>query len=114
MPLRIEVLNTEGMPVTEPVSVVFDREGGTVGRSADNTLCCPTTVSRASMQDQLPCRPVPPDGRKCERTLIFNRDQLVHYDRVELDDGDILRIGDYELGVTYEERIRNTHAVGGR
>jgi type VI secretion system protein len=104
MPLRIDVLKFRGQAVAEPASVVFDRHGGTVGRASDNRLVLPDEgVSRKHVQISFENGRYYLTDDSTNGTLICNSDLLVHFGKVELADGDILRIGDYEVSVDITE-----------
>jgi len=101
--LRIEILKYRGHAVSSPSSVVFGKEGGTVGRSNDNRLVLPDEcISRRH------ARILYEDGKyylsdnSANGTQIVNRDLYVQGGTAELMDGDTLRIGDYELGVSID------------
>lgn len=112
MPLRIDVFRYRGQPVTEPLSVLFDREGGTIGRSPDcDMVLSDDCVSRKHARITFSAGRYHLTDESANGTLIANRDLLVHYDRVELEEGDTLRIGDFDLEVNYVERVQNTHSI---
>jgi type VI secretion system protein len=84
--------------------VVFDRGGGRVGRSSDNRLVLPDeSVSRKHAQINYENGRYYLTDDSTNGTLICNSDLLVHHGKVELADGDILQVGDYELSVVITE-----------
>ncbi len=104
MSLRIDVLKYRGRDVTEPASAVFNQDGGTVGRSLDNRLVLPDeSVSRKHAQISYRNGRYYLTDDSTNGTLLSNSDLLVHHGKVELADGDLLCIGDYELSVRITE-----------
>jgi type VI secretion system protein len=104
MPLRIAVLKYRGHAVTEPASTVFDQDGGTIGRSMENRLVLPDdSISRKHALVSYEKGRYYLTDNSANGTLICNCDLLVHHGKVELADGDLLRIGDYELSVSISE-----------
>ncbi|MEN6439741.1 MAG: type VI secretion system-associated FHA domain protein TagH [Syntrophobacter sp.] len=113
MSLRIEIFKYRGHAISSPSSVIFGKEGGTVGRSNDNRLVLPDEcISRKH------ARIIYENGRyflvdsSSNGTQIVNRDVYVQGDTAELMDGDILRIGDYELSVRIEASDSSPAATG--
>jgi len=104
MSLRMDVLKYRGNDVTEPASAVFNQDGGTVGRSGDNRLVLPDeSVSRKHAQISYKNGFYYLTDQSTNGTLIMNSDLLVHDAKVELADGDLLCMGDYELSVNIAE-----------
>jgi type VI secretion system protein len=102
--LKITVLKYLGRAISESKSAVFDQEGGTVGRSAENRLVLPDdSISRKHAEISYENGRYYLTDDSANGTLIWNCDLLVHHGKVELADGDILRIGDYELSVGFTE-----------
>ncbi len=100
MPLRFDIVKYQGQPAPIRSPVVIDQDGGSIGRAMDNSIVLhDEAVSRRHARISFE------EGRYClidqssNGTLIYNRDLLVHGEKVELLDGDVLRIGDHELRV---------------
>src|SRR5262249_39321440 len=103
MLITVEILSYKGQSPAERLSATFDKQGGTLGRSPENhfILSDPQKlISRkhAVISYENGCyylRDTSTTG-----TFIYNKNIHVHQDMVQLDDGDRLRIGDYDLIVT--------------
>lgn len=114
MPLTVSILSYKGQPPPEPKFVVFDENGGSVGRVAENLLVLHDPVEmlvsrkHALISFENGCYFL--TDNSTNGTLICNKDQLVHQGTVALADGDRLRIGDYELqvGITGSEGFGGT------
>lgn len=87
------------------MSISFDREGATLGRSPENTFHLPDPHKYISRKHAI-ITYEGEDGlyyltdKSVDGTFILNRDVHVHHDKVRLADGDRLKIGDYELVVS--------------
>jgi type VI secretion system protein len=104
MPLRIDIVKYQGQPAQIRSPVIIYQDGGVIGRAMDNAIVLhDETVSRRHARISFE------DGcyylidESSNGTFIYNRDLLVHGEKVELLDGDILRIGDHELRVHITE-----------
>ena len=100
VPLRIDILKYQGQPAQIRSPVIINQGGGAIGRAMDNYIVLhDEAVSRRHARISFE------DGRyylldeSSNGTLIYNRDLLVQGEKVELLDGDVLRIGDHELRV---------------
>jgi type VI secretion system protein len=102
MLLTLRVLSYKGLPPVEPDVVALDRSGGSLGRSADNSLVLPDServVSKkhALIQYEKGCFLL--TDTSSNGTMLLNKSQFVHKSTIALEHGDRLRIGDYELEV---------------
>jgi len=99
--LQISVRLIRGAPPPQPLQVLFDSSGGTIGRADTNTLALDDperTVSR--VHAQVVCR----DGRyfiidRGSNPLLCNGRALGAGNEAPLGDGDRLTIGSFELTV---------------
>lgn len=100
MQIVIRAVSLDGRPLAEPLLGVFDRRGGTIGRSQANTLSLPDTERRISrLQAEV--------STQDERCVIRNAGSLTPIvvagrslapgGEAPLNDGDHLLIGGYEL-----------------
>lgn len=103
MPLTVKVLSYKGHPPEELLSASFDRQGGILGRSLENHFVLPDPdkyVSRKHAHISYE------NGYYCLMdtstmgTFVTNKDLHVHRNKIQLADGDTLRIGDYDLIVS--------------
>ncbi|CAL1239742.1 type VI secretion system-associated FHA domain protein TagH [Candidatus Methylocalor cossyra] len=101
--LILSVLSYRGSPPREPLSCTFDESGGSVGRSPDNRLVLPDPERFVSRRHgSLAFR----DGAyqytdaSTGGTYFVARDLLLQHDTLVLRDGELLRIGEYELAVS--------------
>jgi type VI secretion system protein len=104
VPLRIDITKCQGQPAPVRSPVIINQDGGVIGRAMDNAIVLhDETVSRRHARISFE------DGRyylidqSSNGTLIYNRDLLVHGEKVELLNGDVLVIGDHELRVHVTE-----------
>ncbi|MDM0117226.1 type VI secretion system-associated FHA domain protein TagH [Variovorax sp. J22R133] len=97
--IQLKVISLQGAPVAQPVSAEFGPNGGTIGRSATNTLVLDDrTVSR--VHAQVECR----DGRY---VIIDRGSNPLHHNGLALGTGreavlgpgDRLQVGSFELSV---------------
>jgi len=111
MPLRITTKSYCGRPPAEqPPSAVFTSQGGTLGRAPDNDLVLPDpekVISRAHAVVRFENGAYFLSDTSLAGTAIINRGIILHKDTpqntVRLEDGDQLRIGDYELAAAISE-----------
>lgn len=109
MSLTIRILTYKDRPHPEPGSVVFDQQGGSLGRTRENRLVLSDPEERlvsrkhALITYENGCYYLTDTSKN--GTLICNKDLLLQKDTIMLADGDRLEIGDYELLVNiYPER----------
>lgn len=102
MALILKVLSYKGAPVPEEPSCTFDQDGGSVGRSPDNRFVLPDPERFISRKHgSIAFR----NGAYCftdsstAGTYLVNKDLLLQHDTAPLSDGDILKIGEYEIAV---------------
>lgn len=103
MSLILKVVTYKGSPPEREISASFDGQGGTVGRSPGNRLVLPDPercISRTHAE--IKCQ----DGQfvyidaSSAGTYLVDRDRVLMRESVLLQDGNRLRIGDYELSVS--------------
>lgn len=105
MSLSVKVISYKRQPPVSPMSMSFDREGGTIGRLPEpqNTFHLPDPdkyISRkhAVIRYENGCYYL--TDTSAAGTFFTNKNMTVHQDSTQLADGDRLRIGDYELIVS--------------
>jgi type VI secretion system FHA domain protein len=106
MPLRITTVSYCGRPAAERVCAVFSAHGGTLGRAPDNDLVLPDpekVISRAHAAIRFENGAYFLFDTSLAGTAIINRGITLRRDSAQfsarLEDGDRLRIGDYDLAV---------------
>lgn len=106
MTLIVKVISYKGMPLAEEISVQFDVQGGSIGRSPDNRLVLPDPekyISRLHATIQYEGGQYYIQDSSAAGTYLEQKGQLLEQGRAVLADGDRLRIGEYELLVTIVE-----------
>ena len=105
MSLSVKVISYKKQTPVSPMSMSFDREGGTIGRLPEpqNTFHLPDPdkyISRkhAVIRYENGCYYL--TDTSAAGTFFTNKNITVHQDSTPLADGDRLRIGDYELVVS--------------
>ena len=113
MPLRITIVSYCGRPPAEqhPAAVFTSHHGGTLGRAPDNDLVLPDpekVISRTHAAIRFENGSFYLSDTSLAGTTITNRDITLQRDTAQniarLENGDQLRIGDYELAVSISER----------
>lgn len=102
--LRVEVIEYKGLKPARPLEAVFDRRGGSMGKKADNRLVLPdptNVISRSHAVIRFDNGNFAITDRSTNGTHICNRQILLRGCSAPLLDGDILKIGDYMLRVTF-------------
>jgi len=102
MALILKVLSYKGAPVPEEPSCTFDREGGSVGRSPDNRFVLPDPdkfISRKHGSIEYRNGVYSFTDSSTAGTYVVNKDLLLQHNTVPLSDGDVLKIGEYEIAV---------------
>ena len=105
MSLSVKVISYKRQPPVSPMSMPFNREGGTIGRlpEPENKFHLPDPdryISRkhAVIRYENGCYYL--TDTSAAGTFFTNKNITVHQDSTQLTDGDRLRIGDYELLVS--------------
>lgn len=114
MLLTLKVKSYQGAPPSEPTSFCFNKQGGTIGRSAGNDLVLPDPenfISRRHAQISYE------GGRYILADLSLSGTaigdgQALKQSSTELRDGMLIQIGDYELSVTIEEANKSEPVFG--
>jgi len=102
MALILKVLSYKGAPVPDEPSCTFDQQGGSVGRSPDNRFVLQDPdrfISRKhgsiEYRNGIYCF----TDSSTAGTYVVNKNLLLQNDTVPLSDGDVLKIGEYEIAV---------------
>ena len=117
MPLTVQVISYKNQPLQEPLSASFDREEGTLGRSSENHFILPDPEKfvshiHAIISYEHGCYYL--KDTSANGTLVSNKNSRIHRESIQLEDGDRLKIGDYDLVVSITERFAvatNRHKV---
>lgn len=102
MALILKVLSYKGTPVAEASSCTLDQEGGSIGRSPDNRFILPDPdkfISRKHGSIEFRNGVYSFTDSSTAGTYFVNRDVLLQHDTTPLSNGDVLRIGEYEIAV---------------
>ncbi len=105
MSLTLKVVTFKGQPPHEPLTMIFDRQGGTIGRSksADFVLPDPDRfLSRKHAEIIFKDNSCYLKDTSLSGSYIRNKKLQVHQNQVELEDGDFIEVGDYVLSVELE------------
>lgn len=103
MVLTIKAIRYRGQPLIPPIEAVFDEQGGTLGRSPGNHLVLKddekfVSGEHATIKHE--------NGgyvyidSSLNGTLVTNRNQRVHHEKICLKNQDTLLVGEYELVLT--------------
>lgn len=107
MSLSVKVISYKRQPPRILLSMSFDRGRSTVGRSPTCNLCLPDPDKYISRQHAVISYEnglyYLSDTSKAG-TFFADNNQKVHGDKIQLKDGTVLRIGDYELLVSLTDR----------
>lgn len=117
MTLRLRVISGQRRQLAGRDSVEFGASGGTIGRSADNDWSLPDARRYVSARHaRIFCR----DGRYYLEDIstngVYVNDAIEPLARQALDayrlrDGDVLRIGEYQIGVSLDEPHYSTDSA---
>ncbi len=102
MPLTLRVISYKGLPPATELSATFDHQGGAIGRSPDNqfVLLDPDKfISRKHGIISYENGTYFFADTSTAGTFLANKNLLLQHDRLALSQGDVLKIGDYELQV---------------
>jgi type VI secretion system protein len=105
MSLSVKVISYKRQPPVSPMSMPFNREGGTIGRlpEPENKFHLPDPdryISRKHAVIRYENGFYYLTDTSTAGTFVTNRNLKVHRDSIQLTDGDRLKIGDYELIVS--------------
>lgn len=103
MSLTLTVLSFKNRPINEINPVFISSEGGSIGRSDDNTLMLPDTekfVSRHHASIKMENGYYYLSDTSLSGVLINGSEPALHNATVRLDNGTLLRIGEYEIAVS--------------
>lgn len=102
MSLILKVLSYRGKPLSNPLSYVFDAKGGSLGRASGNDFVLPDPecfISRCHGKILVRQEGYAYVDTSIGGTYVVNRNLLLQRDTLLLKEGDILRIGQYEVAV---------------
>jgi type VI secretion system FHA domain protein len=104
MPLTLKVLTFKDQPVSQSAVVSMNNQGGTIGRSNDNTLVLPDEEKFVSRHHATVTME---NGWYCltDNSLsgVFINGQHLHDSSQQLTNGMLLKIGEYEIAVAIDE-----------
>jgi predicted component of type VI protein secretion system len=109
MALTIEVINYKNNPPKNFLSASFGPEGGTLGRNRDNHLVLDDEFV-SGKHALISCE----NGnfyltdRSTNGTIIINKNLKLQGEKTQINSGDRLRIGEYELSVYIIENVSET------
>jgi type VI secretion system FHA domain protein len=103
MALTIKAISYKGQPLISPIEAVFDKQGGTLGRSPRNRLVLMDNEKVVSGEHATITYE---NGSyyyidtSLNGTRITNRNQRIHHEKIRLKDDDKLQVGEYHLVLT--------------
>jgi type VI secretion system FHA domain protein len=103
MSLTLTVLSFKNRPINEISPVFIDSEGGSIGRSDDNTLMLPDTekfVSRHHASIKMENGYYYLSDTSLSGVLINGSEPALHNATARIENGTLLRIGEYEIAVS--------------
>lgn len=102
MPLTLRILSFKGQPVAQAGTVTIGNEGGTIGRSDDNTLVLADPdrlVSRHHARISVKNGWYYLTDSSLSGIFIAGQSQTLHNNSQQIFDGAVLKIGEYEIAV---------------
>ena len=100
MVLTIKAISYKGEPLVSPLTAVFEKHGGTLGRSSDNHLVLADEEKVVSGEHGV----IKYENESyyyidmsLNGTQVTNRNQLLHHEKILIKDQDALQIGDFDL-----------------
>jgi len=100
MVLTIKAISYKGQPLVSPLTAVFDKHGGTLGRSTDNHLVLADEEKVVSGEHGI----IKYENgsyyyidMSLNGTQVTNRNQVLHHKKILIKDQDALQVGDYDL-----------------
>lgn len=103
MALTLKAISYKGLPPQQEISARFDEQGGSIGRSPDNHLVLPDPekfISRLHASIVFANGQYFIHDRSTGGTYLSRKDVLLQQNQMALDDGETVRIGEYELLVS--------------
>lgn len=100
MPAILSVISYKGASPTSAATASFDQTGGSLGRSPENQLVLPDPdrfVSRKHAELKFDNGTYHYSDLSAGGSYFVNRDVMLQNDTLVLQDGDIVRVGEYEL-----------------
>ncbi len=108
MTLIIKAISYKGLTPFQEIRAHFDTLGGSIGRSPDNHLVLPDPdkfISRLHASIEFVAGQYYIQDRSTGGTYLIDSDHLLQQNRAPLNDGEKLRIGEYELLVTIQGAV---------
>ncbi len=108
MALILKVTSYKGLPPGQEIRAQFDTQGGTIGRAPDNHLVLPDPekfISRLHASIVFTAGQYFIQDSSTGGTYLYNNDNLLQQSRAVLNDGEKLRIGEYELLVSISDNV---------
>jgi type VI secretion system FHA domain protein len=100
MVLTIKAISYKGQPLVSPLTAVFEKHGGTLGRSSDNHLVLADEEKIVSGEHGI----IKYENESyyyidmsLNGTQVTNRNQVLHHEKILIKDQDALQVGDYDL-----------------
>lgn len=103
MALTLKAISYKGLPPQQEISARFDEQGGSIGRSPDNHLVLPDPekfISRLHASIVFANGQYFIHDRSTGGTYLSRKDVLLQQTQIALEDGETVRIGEYELLVS--------------
>lgn len=110
MSITVEVISYKGQSPVERLAVTFDQQGGTLGRSPENhvVLVDPQKlISRTHAVIRYENGGYYLHDTSTTGTFIYTKNVRVHQEKIQLDNGDKIRMGDYDLIVYLPGAVTN-------
>jgi len=103
--LILKVTAHQNQRLPKPQVAEFNSKGGSIGRRSDNDLVLPSdSVSRRHAFIRYENDNFYYDDDSTNGTIVRNRNRIVNRSRIQLEDGDVLEIGDFEVSVAISMR----------
>ncbi len=106
MALTLKAVSYKGLPPLQAISARFDAQGGSIGRAPDNHLVLPDPEKFVS---RLHARILFQNGgyflqdSSTGGTYLAHKDLLLQQNQIALENGEVLRVGEYELAVNIDD-----------
>lgn len=106
MALTLKAVSYKGLPPLQAISARFDAQGGSIGRAPDNHLVLPDPekfVSRLHARILFQHGGYFLQDSSTGGTYLAHKDLLLQQNQIALENGEILRVGEYELAVSIDD-----------
>ncbi|MFO7642765.1 MAG: type VI secretion system-associated FHA domain protein TagH [Desulfosarcina sp.] len=105
MVLILKVTAHQNQRLPKPQVAEFNSKGGSIGRRSDNDLVLLSdSVSRRHAFIRYENGSFYYDDDSTNGTIVRNRNRVLNRSRIQLEDGDVLEIGDFEVYVAISKR----------